>query len=111
MQQPELLAQEMFVPGWGLLVPYLSLPMLFGGAVMGVAVAAYAGVSRIFNTVAGGAVGGVIGGWLAFLLFRDARDANAVLGAMFIGAYVGSGILSVPVARLNKGTKPPSTGV
>ena len=110
MQQPELLAQEMFVPGWGLLVPYLSLPMLFGGAVMGVAVAIYAR-SRFFPTVVAGAVGGVIGGWLAFLLFRDARDANAVLGAMFIGAYVGSGILSVLVVRRDKGTKRPPTGV
>ena len=110
MQLSELFAQEMFVPGWGFLVPCLSVPMFVGGAVVGVAVALVAR-SRFFRTVIAGAVGGVIGGWLGFLLFRDARHENAVLGAMFIGAYVGSGILSVLVARRNKGTKPPSTGV
>ena len=109
------------VAGAELVVPCFSLAMLLAGAVVGAGVAAFSGASRFLPIAVAGAVGGVIGGWLAFLPFLmlapvlvpDARDLNPgiVFGAVFLGVVVGSLVLSILAARWDNTRKPPSTGV
>jgi hypothetical protein len=114
-----LLGAEMpAFPGWEFIVPCFSLPMLGVGAVVGATVAYFFRASRFHAPTIAGAVGGVLGGWLAFvpfpMLFPDARNAPAngtILGTTVLGVSVGSSLLSGVVALWGKSQKPPSSGL
>lgn len=93
-----------------------SLAFSVIGAIVGLIVGALAEDMPHALTIpsCAGAIGSVIGGWLALLAFfvlsPDPRD-NVGLGwsAMFVAAIVGSLILSTVAARWGKGRKPPSS--
>jgi hypothetical protein len=94
-----------------ILVACASLPFLLVGAVVCITVANLKG-ARIAAFAWAGAAGGLIGGWLVRLLVQVAvRRPDPVItwGSMLLGAFVGSLILTIPIARQDKGTKPPSS--
>jgi hypothetical protein len=98
---------------FGLLTaPCASLAMLLVSVVVGAVVAAFNGAPPRSPVVAGG-IGGILGGWMGFLaiwdviLLRNGRlkaEPDKIWAISFLGALVGSLVLSTLAARLEKGT-------
>jgi uncharacterized membrane protein YeaQ/YmgE (transglycosylase-associated protein family) len=76
---------------------FLSIPCLLVGVVVGVVVADVRRVERLLVVIAG-AVGSVSGEWLGVLEFRN--FATSMWPPAFIGAFLGSCVLSVTAAWL-----------
>jgi hypothetical protein len=94
-----------------ILVPCCSVPFLLIGGLVGAGVAKKSGVKNVLESplVPFGGIGGVIGGWAAFLpifiLGPGKPEPDLALLyylAMLFGAGLGSWLLSILVAYLAK---------